>query len=276
LVAVTRSKEAAPPTRGSNCAEAAKKAPDFYKKFAKEIEDTKSTAAKEVGVDAAKGDKVKTPVMFCGVNADAEKYGYPASNISGILERYHNKESIVFAQLLDPSIKTFGYMIKESPVGEIILKQIKSEADTYSAKFIGVRMPKTMKETLSMTKELKEQCDLLVMSTMTGILDDDGKPLSDKQAVPIVVKAFGKPVVGTEEQVVKAGALCSVLRTGQEQGEKASEMLLKAINGTPVSQIPITRNHYGKRIINVTALKALGITPKPAAIKGAELVKTEE
>jgi ABC-type uncharacterized transport system substrate-binding protein len=220
-------------------------------------------------------DKAKTPVMFCGVNADAEKYGYPASNVSGILERHNFEESIVFAQLFAPSIKTFAYMIKESPVGEIVLKQIKSEADTYSAKFIGIRMPKTLKEALSMTEELKEQCDLLVMTTMTGILGDDGKPMSDKEAVPIVVKAFGKAVVGTEEQVVKAGALCSVLRTGQEQGGTAAEMLLKAMNGTPVSQIPITRNHQGKRMINVTAMKELGIKPRPIVLQGAELVKTE-
>jgi hypothetical protein len=32
-------------------------------------------------------DKVHTPVMFCGVNAEPEKYGYPASNVSGVLER---------------------------------------------------------------------------------------------------------------------------------------------------------------------------------------------
>jgi len=220
-------------------------------------------------------DKVKTPVMFCGVNADAEKYGYPASHISGILERHHFEESIVFAQLLDPSIKTFAYMIKESPVGEIILKQIKSEMDRYSAKFIGIRMPRTLKEALSMIEELKEQCDLLVMSTMTGILGDDGKPMSDKEAVPIVVKAFGKAVVGTEEQVVKAGALCSMLRTGQEQGRTSAEMLLKAMNGTPISQIPITRNYQGKRIINVTVIKELGIKLRPVVLQGAELVKTE-
>jgi len=221
-------------------------------------------------------DKVKTPLMFCGVNADAEKYGYPSSNVTGVLERLHFRESLAFVQQLVPSISTFAYMIKESPVGKLNTKQIESEINTFPAKFVTAKFPKTLKEAMSMTKELKEQCDLLVLSTMTGISDDDGKPMSDKQVVPILVKEFGKAVVGTEEQVVKAGALCSVFRTGQEQGETASTMLLKAMNGTPVSQIPITKNYQGKRMINVTALKALGITPKPAALKGAELVKTEE
>jgi len=220
-------------------------------------------------------DKVKTPVMFCGVNADAEKYGYPASHISGILERHHFKEMIAFAQQFDPSIKTFAWMIKESPVGSIILKQIESETDTYSAKFIGYRMPKTLKEAETMAAELKEQCDLLLLSTMTGLMDDKGSPLSDKEAVPSVTKAFGKMTVGTEDQVVKAGTLCSVIRTGQEQGSEAAKMLLKAMQGTPVSEIPVIRNQNGKRMINVSIMKNMGIKPKPEVLRGAQLVKME-
>ena len=53
-------------------------------------------------------DKAKTPVMFCGVNAEPEKYGYPASNVSGILERAHVNESIALAKQLVPSIKTIA------------------------------------------------------------------------------------------------------------------------------------------------------------------------
>ena len=42
-----------------------------------------------------------TPVMFCGVNSAAEQYGYPTSNVSGILERGHISESIAFAKQLE-------------------------------------------------------------------------------------------------------------------------------------------------------------------------------
>ena len=37
-------------------------------------------------------NRVSTPVIFCGVNADPKAYGYPAENVSGILERYHFEE----------------------------------------------------------------------------------------------------------------------------------------------------------------------------------------
>ncbi len=220
-------------------------------------------------------DRVTVPVMFCGVNAEAEKYGYPAAHISGILERHHFKEMIAFAKQFDPSVKTFAYMIKKSPVGEIILKQIEKEQETYSAKFVGYRMPETIKEAKAMAAELSQQCDLLLLSTLTGLKDDGAGAMPDKEAVPPVAEAFGKMVVGTEEQVLKTGALCSVIRTGQEQGAEAAKMLLKAMEGTPVSEIPVIRNRNGKRMINISVMKEMDITPRPEVLRGAQLVKTE-
>ncbi len=221
-------------------------------------------------------DTSKTPVVFCGVNAEPEKYGYPASNITGVLERLHFRESLSLVQMLVPSVRTFAYMIKESPVGALNYKQIEAELTTFPAKFVGAKFPKTLDEALAMIEEIKDQSDTLVLSTMTGITDRNNKILTDKEVIPIIAKKFGKSVIGTEQQVVKAGALCSVLRTGQEQGQTSAEMLLKAMQGTPVSQIPITRNHYGKRILNVQVMKELGIVPKPMLLQGIELVRTEE
>ncbi len=221
-------------------------------------------------------DKVKTPVMFCGVNAKPEKYGFPASNVSGILERYHVRESIAFVKQIVPTIRTFGYIIKDSPTGKAALIQIQSESDTYPAKFADFRMPNTLKETKAMTEELKGKCDVLFTPTMQGIADDDGKALSDREVLPIVAKIFGKPVIGGSAYNIKYGMLCGVIKTGREQGRTAGKMLLKAMEGTPVSEIPITRNRNGKRIINVTMMKALKIRPNPVVLEGAELVRAEK
>ena len=222
-------------------------------------------------------EKVNTPVMFCGVNAEPDKYGYPASNVSGILERPHFSESFAFAQQLVPSIKSVGFIIKESPTGHAHFSQIQRESDTYPAKLSAFKMPKTVAELMTMTAELREQSDALFIAALAGLVDASGKPISEKEGVKIALKSFGnKPTIGDEGYTVKYGALCTVVRTGQEQGETAAGMLLKAMRGTPVSEIPITRNHKGKRIINVTVMTALGIKPRPEILRGAELVRTQE
>lgn len=221
-------------------------------------------------------DKVKTPVMFCGVNKEPEAYSYPASNVSGVLEREHIGEAIAFAQLLVPSISTVVHIMKESPTAIAIQNQIEKESAEYSAKIIGHRTPKTLSETIATVEKLKTQCDALLTPTMQGIADKNGRPLSDKDVLPIVLKKFGKPVIGTNAYNVKFGILCAVVKIGQDQGATAARMLYKAMTGTPVSQIAIARVPRGKRMINVTTMKELGIKPKPIILQGAELVRTKE
>ena len=221
-------------------------------------------------------EKVNTPVMFCGVNAEAEKYGYPASNVSGILERGHIRESIAFVKQLVPSVKTVCFIAKSSPSGEALLRQVKRESDTFIARVATFKLVKDVKELLAAKKSLNDQCDAIYTDSIKGILDEEGNPLNNKEIIKILAKIYRKPIIGANQYHVKQGALCAVVKTGQEQGETAAEMLLKKMQGAPISEIPITRNYKGKRIINVTAMEALGIKPKPMVLLGAKLVRTEQ
>ena len=221
-------------------------------------------------------DKVETPVMFCGVNSKPDKYGYPASNVTGSLERPHIAGSIAFVQQLVPSIKTFGFIGKDSPTTWSMLKQIQREAETYPAKLTAYKLPRTMNEAMTMTGELKILCDALLIVNIEGVPGEDGKPMTKKEVMPVLVKTFGKPTITDVAKDLRYGILCAIAVTGQEQGSTAARMLLKAMQGTPVSQIPITQNRQGRAMINVTVMRALGIKPKPIVLKGIELLKTEE
>lgn len=221
-------------------------------------------------------EKVNTPVMFCGVNAEAEEYGYPASNVSGILERGHIRESIAFAKQLVPTIKTVGFIAKSSPSGEALLEQVVRESDTFIARLTTFKLVKHIKELWAVKKSLNEKCDAIYTDSMEGILNEDGDPLKNKEIIKILAKMYPKPIIAANQYHVIQGALCAVVKTGQEQGETAAEMLLKIMRGAPISEIPITRNYKGKRVINVMTMEALGIKPKPMVLLGAKLVRTEK
>ena len=221
-------------------------------------------------------NKVKTPVMFCGVNAEAQKYGYPAANVSGILERGHIRESIAFAKQLSPSIRTVGFLAKDSPSGKALLRQVEKESDTYLAKLTTFQLVRTAKELVAIAEELNDQGDIVYMDSMAGIVNEEGNPLNNEQIIRAVTEVFRKPIIGANRYHVEQGSLCAVVKTGQEQGKTAAEMLLKAMQGTPVSEIPVTRNYRGKRVINVTAMEAFGIKPKPIVFLGAKLVRTQK
>jgi ABC-type uncharacterized transport system substrate-binding protein len=219
-------------------------------------------------------DKVKSPVMFCGVNDEATKYGYPATNVSGILERNFISESIAFAKQLVPSISTVAFLAKDSPSGRAIRNQVESESHSYIAKLTNFKLVHTIKETLEVVETFRKTSDLLCVEASNGILDAEGKPLNYKQVTQIVAKAFRKPMIGGNDFHVQNGVLCAVVKSGQTQGRIAAEMLLKAMKGTPVWQIPITVNKYGKRLLNVSVMQSLGIRPKRRALIGTELIRT--
>ncbi len=220
--------------------------------------------------------KVETPVMFCGVNADPGQYGYPAANVSGILERGHIKESIALLQELVPSAKTLAYMARQSPTGKAVMEQVEKEAADYSAEFVAFLLPKTLPEALTMAADMKDRSDAMLVATMQGIPGNNAAPLSEQEVIPLLAKTYGKPIITDNVYDMKYGMLCAVAVSGEEQGRKAAKMLIRAMQGAPVAKIPITRNERGRRIINVSAMKALGITPKPGALLGVELIKAEE
>lgn len=221
-------------------------------------------------------DKVKTPVIFCGVNAEPSAYGYPATNVSGILERVHFAESMAFLKQLVPSVKSISYLMKESSTSKSYMTQFEQEAQDYPLTSVEFKLVNTMTEAVEAVEKLKSQSDVVFLEGMEGLLDSKGAVLTDRDVIPVLTQQFGKPTICANGYTVKLGVLGAVQKTGQEQGKTAAKMLLDAMNGAPISNLPITRNHQGKHMLNVDAMKQLGIQARPIVLRGVELVKTEQ
>lgn len=221
-------------------------------------------------------DKAATPVVFCGVNADPDRYGYPASNVTGIVERAHFRESIVFLQQLVPAARSFAFMTNDNPTGKGYAEQIRRELDGYPLSSHSMHLVKTLDEAVSVASSLSKKHDALFLIAMEGLATVDGRHLPEKESFRVISRAFGKPAIGINAFNISWGLLCGVVKTGQEQGSSAAKMLLNILNGTPVRSLPITRNVHGQRVLNITVMKSFGIRPKPVLLVGTELVESEE
>jgi ABC-type uncharacterized transport system substrate-binding protein len=220
-------------------------------------------------------DKVETHIMCAGVNAEADKYGCPNSHISGILERGHIRESIAFSMQLNPAIRNVVFFARNSPSGQALLRQYEKESGSYLTDKTKFRLVDRVADFAAIEEIIKNQYDAIYIDSLEGIEDESGAPMSNRDAIQRLTSMYQIPVIGANQYHVAQGALSAVVKTGQEQGETAAQMLLQAMRGTPVSEIPVARNYKGKRVINVTAMKALGIEPKPAVLLGATLIKSE-
>lgn len=218
-------------------------------------------------------DKTAVPVMFNGVNAAAEKYGYPTARISGVLERAHVRESLAFIKQIVPSVRSACFMVNEVPPGLALRTQVESEKAGYPVAVAGFHLVRDNRQIEALGKSLNSACDVLFVDSLEGIVDEDGRPQTHKEVFAVLSRVYDKPTLAGNRYQVEQGAWAAVVKTGQEQGELSAEMLLRAMRGA--ADLPVTRNSRGQRIINVSALERHGIVPKPVVLRGAALVRQQ-
>ncbi|MEJ2638947.1 MAG: ABC transporter substrate binding protein [Desulfosarcinaceae bacterium] len=213
-------------------------------------------------------NKVATPVIFCGVNASPDTYGYPTDNVSGVLERQHFRETIAFAQMLKPDIHSIAIMMRQTPTTAALRQQIKREIDSYPARILATIQVKTLREAEQALKKLGSECDAVILTNLNGLADENDTPITEEAAFSYLTKGFDRPILGAIPDHVKYGALLTVASSGIEQGNLAAGMMVQCLEGTPVADLPIARNLKGQRLINLKTMRALGIHPIPAVLVG--------
>ncbi|MBU0484709.1 MAG: hypothetical protein KKB30_09370 [Proteobacteria bacterium] len=217
-------------------------------------------------------DKVKTPVIFCGVNNDATKYGYPASNVTGVLEKKHYREGISFAQIIVPEIKKIGILYKENPTNRSNLSQIAQEKSSYTAEITEILAVNDLEELKKNLNILEQKNDAILTLNMTGIEDQNGKGMEGMEVQKKLAQITRLPIIAADSWELKSGALCGVIQEDKEQGQLAAQMLLDIWQGKPIKNIPINQNRNGRRYININTIKNRGLKLPPEAIIGTKIV----
>jgi ABC-type uncharacterized transport system substrate-binding protein len=218
-------------------------------------------------------EKVKTPVMFGGIPSP-EKFDYPAANVSGISLHEPINATMVFAQQLVPEIATVGLLFADEPPAHNVIKQITSERDTYPVTLLEPVVVTTAEEAVEQAAVLKDQCDALLIGPISKVVGVDNAAFPSEQVLFAAIRqAFGKATFALLPAYIEAGLLGGVGRVDDEHGLVAAEMLQKAMSGTPLAELPIRQEQLGKRILNKTVVKELGIMPPRRLLTGTELVE---
>ncbi len=150
------------------------------------------------------------------------------------------------------------------------------DGEAYMATVKRFDLIKSAAELKQVGEQANRDCDAIYMDSLEGIIDANGKPLVNHEVQTTLAASFHGAILGANQYHVEDGALSAVVKTGHEQGETAAEMLLRALRGTPVAEIPVTRNYRGRRVINVSTMESLGIRPRPIVLRGATLVRSTE
>ncbi len=197
------------------------------------------------------------PVVFTGVDADPSKYGYPAANVTGVIERPHFKESLALARQLRP-IKRIAVLSCHDSTSILALGFMKQEpVDVAVEEWLMVDDFNDWKKAI---ERFNRSVDAIVIRSYQAVK----KPGSTENVVPREVAEWTSrhaavPTIAFHDFEIEDGLLVGVVKSGQEYGRIPAEYALRILAGTPPSSLPIVKPSKGVKMINRDTARRLGI-----------------
>jgi len=215
--------------------------------------------------------KSSLPVVFCGVNDDADKYGYPDKTITGVVEVKHFLQSISFARLILKNLRQIAVIYKENPSNAVNVEQIRCELDSYPVRVIDILSVASLAEARAIINKMRDRVQAVLILDMSGIVDDRGKPM-DNRGVVSELRKLALPMIATQDYMIEAGALCGVVQSGRDQGYRAGRMVREILAGRKPSEISVDKNLNGRRYLNLTTARQLDLKLGREVILGSKLL----
>lgn len=201
------------------------------------------------------------PVVFAGVNWDATPYGYPADNVTGMVEVDLVVELL---GLLSPYAAgdAVGYLSGDTSTDHKV-------ADAYNQRFfdgeMSTRFVSTFDEFKVAFAEMQQTVDILFVGNNSGIDGWDGA------AAEAWILEVTEIPTGSRQTWMAPYVMITIGRIGAEQGEWAADAALSIIDGTVPSDIPIAENERGELIVNLLIAENLDAALPPSVLRNATI-----
>lgn len=188
----------------------------------------------------------KLPFVFCGINWTADEYGYPYSNVTGMIE---------VAPIL-PLLKVIQNILPETSDGiyisadnETELKDFERYEKIYTAE--GVTLKGVFVKTLAdwKTEYLKAQsADFIILNNNSGINDwdvDEASTFVRNNTLKLTVTNYDWMIPYT---------MIALTKLPYEQGNWAAQVALAILDGEKPADIPVVVNRRWDIYTNPTLL----------------------
>ena len=217
------------------------------------------------------GKKGAPYFVFCGVNADPADYGLPASNVTGVIERPHFKESVAYLDEIVPRVRRIAVISDDGPTSVGAVEDIHvQKIDKLVLNYHLIDLFKTWKKRVV---EYNRSADALFIYMYHTLKEDiGGDSLSPGDVMKWTRENSEIPTVGFFDFAIKDGMLCGVVESGEEHGFEAARMAMELMNGMDISKLPVKTATEGIKMINLSTAKRLGITIPEEIINSADKV----
>ena len=187
----------------------------------------------------------------------------PKANITGTSDAIPVDQVFELCKELTPNVKKIGFLYTASETNsQSVITEAKVLADQYGFTY--------EESTITSTSELQQAAEILA-----GKVDAIYTPIDNgiASAMPVLAeigRAAKIPVYVGADSMVKDGGYATIGVNYEDLGKKTGEMAAKALNGTPISELPVATLDNFYKVINKTTATAIGA---PADSEGATVVE---
>ena len=220
----------------------------------------------------------KSPqVIFCGVNAPIALYGFPASNVSGVRERWHFREGFALLKQIAPRLRSVVVLTDDSESSGYVLENLhedQRQSGRFALRLVGVEKIHTFQDWQRKVLAYQTRADALALGMFHSLLDETTGRVAPPEKVSAWTNAVNKrPTLGFADYAQEHGLLCGVLESGREQGSLAGDMVRRVLEkGVRAGTLPVRINQKGIVLVNLKAAERLSLSIPYEIIEAAEVV----
>lgn len=193
----------------------------------------------------------KLPFVFCGVNWSVEEYGFPFSNVTGMIEVAPVRAMLREARRLSGGHDRFFYLGADTATEHKNLARFQK-----SAAGLGMRVESRLVDSPEAWLEAFTQAQdfpFLVLGSQAGIAGWDFAQMRT------AIRDKARTLTVTNHQWMMPLAMLGFTKLPEEQGEWAGRTALAILEGTPPAEIPIIANQRWDLWSNSALLELAGI-----------------
>ena len=191
------------------------------------------------------------PVVFCGVNWTVKTYGYPYTNVTGMIEMAAIKPMMKEVLNIKPGLLSGIYL-----TSDVITQHREYEFNRENLAQLGIQLKPLFVKTVSQWNRAlltAQKSQFVYLGTNAGIND-----WSDKDALKFSMQ-HTKTMTLTNYEWMAPLAMLSMTKIAEEQGEWAAQVALSILSGVQPNTIPIVANRRWKIYINPGLAQKAGI-----------------
>jgi ABC-type uncharacterized transport system substrate-binding protein len=253
--------------------EAGKKAREIISQWNPEIVITADdNAQKYVGKYYA--GKIHPKIVFCGVSASLETYGYPESNITGVTETSTLRYAVDFLDKRITPVKSVSIIGDDSPASQYTLSYTKSEIENMGKKVVSCDTAETLDQWKTKISAYQQNnSDAILIIFFDSVKNEEnGRVVNSKELMEWSSSISKMPIFGLNADIVDKGGLLGVITSGIEHGREAALVALGLLNGKNISDYPVKEAKGKIVLLNKKTAERLGIPINKELLENVDVI----